>query len=237
MTRTSILALFAATGVAFSAPAFAFDPPKGEAPATDKEHKDHDHKDHDHKDHDHKHDKAPETAKIGEPAPAFTLTDTDGKTVNLSDFKGKVVVLEWFNPECPFIVKHHAKNTTFNDLYTQYNTKNVVFLAINSSAEGKQGYGKKLNQEKKTAYKMQYPILLDEDGKVGRAYAAKTTPHCFIIDTEGKLAYGGAIDNDTSPDKAGSKNYVKNALDEILAGKPVSESSTRPYGCSVKYGK
>lgn len=176
-------------------------------------------------------------AKVGDTAPAFELKDTDGNAVKLADFKGKVVVLEWFNPECPFIVKHHKVNTTFNTLHQEYNTKNVVFLAINSSSEGKQGHGKDLNKKMKTDYKMEYPILIDESGEVGHMYGAKTTPHCFVIDTTGKIVYAGAIDNDTSPTKAGDKNYVKMALDEVLAGKAVSTSETKPYGCSVKYAK
>lgn len=173
--------------------------------------------------------------KIGDTAPAFTLTDTDGKSVKLDDFKGKIVVLEWFNPECPFIVKHHKLNKTFNDLNSQYSSKGVVFLAINSSAKGKQGYGKELNAKMKSEYGMQYPILLDEDGKVGMQYGAKNTPQVFIIDASGKLAYMGAIDNNPSAEKAGDKNYAKMALDEMLAGKKVTEAETKAYGCSVKY--
>jgi peroxiredoxin len=184
-----------------------------------------------------KKDKAPAGATVGSEAPAFTLTDTDGKSHNLSDFKGKIVVIEWFNPECPFIVKHHKVNPTFNNLFSEYNSKGVVFLAINSSAKGKQGNGKDLNAKMKTDYKMEYPILMDEDGKVGMAYGAKTTPHVFIIGTDGKIAYNGAIDNNTDVKKAGDKNYAKMALDEMLAGKPVTTAETKPYGCSVKYAK
>src|SRR5262249_3579626 len=152
-----------------------------------------DKKDADKKKDDHKTDS--KGAKVGDVAPAFSLTDTDGKTVTLDQYKGKVVVLEWFNPECPIIVMHHKDNHTFNELYEQYNTKGVVFLAINSSAQGKEGYGKELNVKKKTEYKMQYPILLDESGATGKAYDAKTTPHCFVIGADGKIAYNGAIDN------------------------------------------
>lgn len=183
---------------------------------------------------DKKDDKAM-TAKIGEAAPAFTLTDLDGKTVNLADHKGKIVVLEWFNPECPFVVKHHKVNTTFKTLHEQYSSKNVVFLAINSSADGKQGNGVKLNKEKAAEYKIAYPILVDADGKVGKMYGAKTTPHVYVIDTEGKLAYQGAIDNNNDRTKAGDVNYVKDALEALLANKKVEKSQTTPYGCSVKY--
>lgn len=175
------------------------------------------------------------TAKIGETAPAFTLNDVDGKAVNLADYKGKIVVLEWFNPECPFILKHHKVNTTFNTLHEQYSSKNVVFLAINSSAEGKQGYGAKLNKEKAAEFKMAYPILMDSDGKVGKMYGAKTTPHVFVIGTDGKLAYEGAIDNDKNITKPGNVSYVKEALDAIIAGKKVEKTQTEPYGCGVKY--
>lgn len=184
---------------------------------------------------DHKNDAKP--GAVGSTAPAFTLTDTDGKSHALADLKGKIVVIEWFNPECPFIVKHHKVNTTFNNLFSEYNSKGVVFLAINSSAKGKQGNGKDLNAKMKTEYKMEYPILIDEDGAVGTAYGAKTTPHVFIIGTDGKIAYNGAIDNSTDVKKAGDKNYAKMALDEMLAGKPVSTTETKPYGCSVKYAK
>lgn len=184
--------------------------------------------------------KAEGAVKIGEPAPAFTLTDTDGKTVNLADYAGKMVVLEWYNPECPFIVKHHSEskgNMTFNKLHAEYASKGVTFLAINSGAKGKQGNGKELNIQKKAEYKLPYAVLLDEDGKVGNLYGAKTTPHVFIIGKDGKLAYKGAIDNNDDPEKGGDKNYAKLALDEMIAGKAVSTSETKPYGCSVKYGK
>ena len=150
-----------------------------------------------------------EAVKVGDTAPGFTLTDTAGKTVNLSDFNGKVVVLEWFNPECPFIVKHHSEskgNMTFNKLYDEFNSKGVVFLAINSSAKGNQGYGKELNVAKKTEFKMQFPILFDEDGKVGKAYGSKNTPACFIVGKDGKIVYKGAIDNNENIEKAGDKN-------------------------------
>jgi peroxiredoxin len=238
MTKTTILSMLAAAGVAFGGASLSLAQPAGtkEAPKTaqpDKSHKDADKGD---KKHEDKADKKAE-AKIGEMAPDFTLTDTDGKTVKLSDFKGKTVVLEWFNPECPFVLKHHQKFHTFNDLYTQYNSKNVQFLAINSSAAGMQGAGKDMNKTKKEEFKMQYPVLLDEAGTVGHMYGSKNTPTCFVIDKDGKLVYRGAIDNNDSPDKAGDKNYVKMALDEVLAGKTVTESSTKAYGCGVKYAK
>lgn len=208
-------------------------------PATPPAQKDNDHKDHDHKDGDHDHAKKPakkaETAKVGESAPEFKLTDTAGKNISLADYKGKVVVLEWFNADCPFIVKHHKNSSTFNDLYTKYTAKGVVFLAVCSSAEGKQGAGVDRNAKAKTEYKMEFPILMDTDGKVGKLYGAKTTPHCFVIGKDGKLLYNGAIDDDKTTDASGKTNYVAKALDETLAGKPVTTAETKPYGCGVKY--
>ncbi|MBS0196569.1 MAG: thioredoxin family protein [Planctomycetes bacterium] len=216
--------------------AFAQDKPAQPAqtqPATDAKHEKKQDKNAKHSD---KHaEKKAETAKVGESAPEFKLKDTDGKDVNLADYKGKVVVLEWFNPDCPFIIKHHQKNNTFNDLYTKYNAKGVVFLAINSGAEGKQGAGAERSAKAKTEYKMQYPILMDGNGKVGQMYGAKTTPHCFVIGKDGKLLYQGAIDDDKSPETPGKTNYVAKALDEILAGSTVSTPETKSYGCPVKY--
>lgn len=227
MSKTKLLSLIAVAGVALSSVALtstAAEPPKD---GDKMEHKDKPAKGD---------DKSAAKVEIGAKAPEFTLTDTDGKTVRLADYKDKIVVLEWFNGGCPFIVKHHKKNTTFNDLYGEFNPKGVVFLAICSSAQGKEGHGLEFNKNKKAEFKLPYPILLDESGEVGRMYGAKTTPHCFIINKDGTLAYNGAIDNDRSADKAGDKNYVKNALNQLLRGETVTESKTNPYGCSVKYG-
>lgn len=178
-------------------------------------------------------------AAPGSIAPDFTLTDLDGKKVKLSDLVKtpgtKAVVLEWFNPECPFVVKHHKLNPTFSTLQKEFASKGVIFVAINSSATGKQGYGKDKNIAARKDFKMEYNVLLDESGEVGKLYDAKTTPHMFIITPDSKIAYNGAIDNNRSADKPGDVNYVSKALKEILAGKPVSEAQTRPYGCSVKY--
>ncbi|MBL8999731.1 MAG: thioredoxin family protein [Phycisphaerae bacterium] len=237
MTNILFRSLFAGVvSLSLCGGAYAQSTPTTPPPAKD-DHKDHDHSDHDHKDHKHdkKDKKKAETAKIGESAPEFALKDTAGKTVSLADFKGKIVVLEWFNADCPFIVKHHKNATTFNDLHTKYNGKGVVFLAICSSAEGNQGSGVERNAKAKTDFKMEYPILMDADGKVGKTYGAKTTPHCFVIAADGKLVYNGAIDDDKSTDPAGKTNYVAKAIDELLAGKPVSTPTTKPYGCSVKY--
>jgi hypothetical protein len=175
----------------------------------------------------------------GAAAPDFTLTDTSGTSHNLSDFKGKVVVLEWVNHGCPFVVKHYSPGN-MQGLQADYTSKGVVWLSICSSAEGKQGYytaegWQKLNAEKggkATA------ILLDPEGTVGKLYGAKTTPHMYVINAEGTLVYQGAIDDKPSTDSddiPGAKNYVKAALDEVLAGKPVTTGQTKPYGCGVKY--
>jgi len=175
----------------------------------------------------------------GAAAPDFTLTDTSRTSHNLSDFKGKVVVLEWVNHGCPFVVKHYSPGN-MQGLQADYTSKGVVWLSICSSAEGKQGYytaegWQKLNAEKggkATA------ILLDPEGTVGKLYGAKTTPHMYVINAEGTLVYQGAIDDKPSTDSddiPGAKNYVKAALDEVLAGKPVTMGQTKPYGCGVKY--
>jgi len=175
---------------------------------------------------------------IGQKAPDFTLTDTDGKKHTLSEYAkaGKIVVLEWFNPDCPFIKKHHTKATTMIDLAAEQQKKDVVWLAINSGAPGKQGAGLERNKQAKTEYKMTFPILMDESGTVGRLYGAKTTPHMFVIAKDGTLIYKGAIDDDKSPDKVGATLYVRTAVDRYAAGEKVDPSETTSYGCSVKYG-
>jgi peroxiredoxin len=177
--------------------------------------------------------------KIGEPAPAFTATDSNGKTHNLSDFKGKIVVLEWTNAECPYVVKHYdSKN--MQGLQEKYTGQDVVWLSINSSAEGKQGHVTAEAANALIAEKGAKPTayIIDADGTIGKAYDAKTTPHIFVIDKDGVLAYAGAIDDNDSAkaeDAATAKNYVAAALDALLAGTPVETAQTKPYGCSVKY--
>jgi peroxiredoxin len=173
---------------------------------------------------------------IGQDAPAIELKDTEGKTVKLADFKGKIVVLEWFNPECPYILKHHTKNTTMVDTYNKFKDKGVVWLAINSGAAGKEGAGQAASEKAKKDWKLPFPVLIDESGKVGKSYGAKNTPAMFVIDANGKLAYMGAIDNDDSPSKLGSTNYVAQAVSQLLAKETVSTQVTKPYGCGVKYG-
>lgn len=178
-------------------------------------------------------------ATVGQPAPAFAATDTNGKAVSLADFKGKHVVLEWVNPGCPFVVKHYS-SANMQGTQKEATAKGVVWLAVSSTAPDASDYRKpadlaKWMQEQKAAATA---TLMDDDGKVGKAYGARTTPHMYIIDPAGKLVYAGGIDNKPSAnvaDIATATNHVKAALAETLAGKPVSVASTRPYGCSVKY--
>lgn len=181
----------------------------------------------------------PKTATIGKAAPDFTLQDAEGKTHKLSDYtaQGKTVVLEWFNPKCPFVVRHHETKSTFKDLYNDYKDKDVVFLAINSSNRDSGVYGYDAEYAKK--WDIKYPILIDESGEVGRNYGAKTTPHMYVIDTNGDLRYMGAIDNDQRGNLSADEyvNYVAQALDQVLAGESVSTAETQSYGCSVKYRK
>lgn len=177
--------------------------------------------------------------KVGEPAPAFTAIDSNGKQVSLAQFKGKYVVLEWHNQGCPFVVKHYGSGN-LPKLQKEWTAKQVVWLAIISSAPGKQGFvdGKGANQDMQEHNATPTATLLDPKGEVGRLYGAKTTPHMFIINPQGQLIYNGAIDDKSSADAAdipGAKNYVAQALTEALAGKPVSQPTTPPYGCSVKY--
>jgi len=176
-------------------------------------------------------------AAAGIPAPDFALKDTEGKEFRLADYvaAGNVVVLEWFNPDCPFVRKHHEKNKTMATLSAAYRDRNVVWLAVNSGAPGKQGNGVDRNRRAREDYGISYPVLLDEDGTVGRAYGAKATPHMFVID-DGRIVYAGAIDDNPTPGTLGETNYVRKALDAVLAGEPVEVTESKPYGCSVKYG-
>jgi peroxiredoxin len=176
---------------------------------------------------------------VGSAAPDFSLADAKGKTHSLADYKGKYVVLEWFNPECPFVKKHYGGNNMQN-LQKEFTDKGVVWLTIDSSAPGTEGYLTPEQAEKIiSSWKIHHTgLLLDPEGKVGRAYGAKNTPNMVVINPEGKIAYQGAIDSKATPNPAdipSSTNYVKAALDESLAGKPVSNPQTKPYGCSVKY--
>ena len=178
-------------------------------------------------------------AKLNESAPEFKLTDSDGSEHSLSDFKGKIVVLEWINYDCPFVKKHYdSKN--MQSLQKKYIERHIIWLAICSSNKGKQGnfsveeINKRTSERgaKFTAY------LIDEDGTVGKMYGAKTTPHMYVIDKSGMLVYAGGIDDKASADVddiEAAKNYVSSALDELLGGSKVSVQSSTPYGCSVKY--
>jgi peroxiredoxin len=170
-------------------------------------------------------------AKIGQTAPQFTLQDQNGKTVSLSDYAGKIVVLEWTNPECP-VVQRHYRAKTMTTLQKQYAPQGVIWLAINSTHDAS-------NSEDLAwagAQAIAYPVLNDVTGVTGHAYNAKSTPGMYVIDKTGKLVYSGAIDNDPTGDKtSGRVNYVAKALDEVLADKPVSIPQTRSYGCAVHY--
>ncbi len=178
-------------------------------------------------------------AVVGQAAPAFTLPDANGTTQSLAAFKGKWVVLEWVNPECPFVGKHYGSGN-MQKLQKTYTAKGVVWLSIDSSAPGRQGYMDAARAAVFVTQRSASPtaFLLDPQGTVGRAYGAKTTPHMFIVSPEGKLVYNGAIDDKPSTDTAdiaGARNHVQAALDEAMAGRPVSTASSQPYGCAVKY--
>ena len=178
-------------------------------------------------------------AKVGEPAPDFTGTDSHGKTVRLADLKGKFVVLEWHNQGCPFVVKHYDSGN-MQRLQKQLTEQGVVWLTVISSAPGKQGYVTGEQEKKYLEEKHAAPtnVLFDPQGTLGQLYGAKTTPHMFIIDDKGVLVYAGAIDDKSGTSQseiATANNYVLAAFTEARAGKPVTTSSTAPYGCSVKY--
>ncbi|MCB0320048.1 MAG: thioredoxin family protein [Bdellovibrionales bacterium] len=177
--------------------------------------------------------------KVGSPAPMFTAKDSNGRVHKLQDYSGKPVVLEWTNHDCPFVRKHYdTKN--MQTLQKRYTEQGVIWLTINSSALGRQGHvtpeeANRLLSEEGSA---QTAYLLDDSGEIGRLYDAKTTPHMFVINKDGQLAYAGAIDDNSSSRHStveGAVNYVAMALDALLAEKPVATASTQSYGCSVKY--
>jgi peroxiredoxin len=175
-------------------------------------------------------------AKIGETAPAFSLTDINGKNVSLADYKGKTVVLEWFNPGCPFVVRAHGDKGSLETLAAEQSKEEVAWLAINSGASGKQGHGAEVNKAAVEKWNLQHPVLLDEDGTVGKAYGATTTPHMYVVDAKGVLVYAGAIDNNPSGQEVPKvRNYVSQALAQMKADEPIKPPQTKPYGCSVKY--
>lgn len=179
------------------------------------------------------------SASVGQPAPDFTLPAADGSTVKLSDFKGKRVVLEWFNPECPFVKAAHGEGP-LKDLAARTTPTGVVWLAINSGAPGKQGHGADVNKKAAADWKLAHPILLDETGAVGHAYGASNTPHMYIVDERGVLVYRGALDNAPmgDPNPAPSRvAHFEDALAALAGGKPVVNPDNKAWGCSVKYAK
>jgi peroxiredoxin len=177
--------------------------------------------------------------QVGKTAPNFSLPDTNGKTHSLADLKGKYVVLEWYQPDCPFVRKHY-RSGNMQSLQKEYTAKGVTWLSIDSSAPGEEGNypASKLNEISTQDSAARTALLLDPSGEVGRLYGAKTTPDMYVIDPSGILVYKGAIDNKRSTDLADVKtatNYVKVALEAVMAGKTVATTATQPYGCSVKY--
>ncbi|HQZ05389.1 MAG TPA: thioredoxin family protein [Burkholderiaceae bacterium] len=176
---------------------------------------------------------------VGQPAPAFSLTDTAGKTVQLADFRGRHVVLEWVNPGCPYVRKHYS-SANMQGTQRDVTAQGVVWLAINSTENASTDYlapaqmGRWMQSQQATATH----TLMDEDGTVGKAYGARTTPHMYIVDPAGKLIYAGGIDSVPSSrvdDIKTAVNYVKQGVREALAGQPIRAATTRPYGCSIKY--
>ncbi len=179
------------------------------------------------------------TPSVGQPAPAFSLTDTAGKTVQLADFRGRHVVLEWVNPGCPYVRKHYS-SANMQGTQKDVTAQGVVWLAINSTENASTDYlapaqmGRWMQSQQATATH----TLMDEDGTVGKAYGARTTPHMYIVDPAGKLIYAGGIDSVPSSrvdDIKTAVNYVKQGVREALAGQPIRAATTRPYGCSIKY--
>ena len=179
------------------------------------------------------------TAQVGQPAPDFTLTDLDGKEHKLSQYRGKTVVLEWFNPQCPFVKFAHSEGPLVDMASTQ-TEKGIVWLAINSGGPGRQGHGEQANRDGASTFKMTHPILIDEDGAIGHTYGAEKTPHMYVIDEKGTLVYRGSIDNAPfgEVDGGGDKvNFVDAALTSLAAGEPIATADRPAYGCTVKYAK
>lgn len=172
--------------------------------------------------------------EVGKPAPDFTLTTVDGKTVRLADLKGKVVVLEWFNPTCPYSGVKFYQTGKMQDTQRKAAELGATWIAVSTGRANSADNLAKLA----VSWKIPATLAVDPDGTVGRAYAAKTTPHCFVINAEGVLVYKGAIDNNPSAktaEPANLRNHVLAALEELKAGKPVSQPTSKPYGCGVKY--
>ena len=177
--------------------------------------------------------------EVGDAAPDFTLRDLDGAPVHLADLKGRIVVLEWFNPGCPFVKASHTKGSLV-DAAARATREGVVWLAINSAAPGKQGAGVEVNKAARTEWRLAHPILLDESGAVGKAYGATNTPHLMVIDQDGLLVYRGAVDNSPDGERGAPEGgrlveYAAVAVEDLRAGKPIRVAQTKAYGCGVKY--
>lgn len=184
--------------------------------------------------------KLAEKAALGAKVPDFDLLGVDGKRVKLSAYQGKVTVLEWFNPDCPFIRWAHGEGP-LKDMAARYHRLGVAWLTINSSGPGKQGHGMERNLRARDEYGLLQPLLLDEDGEVGRLFGATHTPHVFVINREGVLVYAGGVDNLpfgelARPGEAPSR-YLDAALSSVLLGQPVARASTPAWGCTVKYAR
>jgi len=177
-------------------------------------------------------------AAVGQPAPAFSLAATDGATHSLAQYAGKTVVLEWYNPDCPFVKYAHGPGGPLTAQPTKVTGSGVVWLAINSGAPGKQGADPARNVQSRTEYGITYPVLLDPTGTAGQAYGATNTPQMYVIDAKGTLVYAGALDNAPLGTLEGpaAVNYVDAALADVAAGRPVATPTKKAYGCSVKYG-
>ena len=176
--------------------------------------------------------------EIGAEAPGFSLPNLSGETVTLADQRGKVVVLEWFNPGCPFVKQAHESGGALEKMAAAWTDKEVVWFAINSGSPGKQGTGVETNKAAQKKWSMKHPILLDESGAVGRSYGAKTTPQMVVIDSEGRQVYNGALDNAPFGKTKGEplSPITENVLKAVTEGKASPQGRSKPYGCSVKYG-
>lgn len=181
--------------------------------------------------------KAGKGAQVGQPAPEFTLKDQNGKEVSLSDYKGKIVVLEWFNDVCPYVVKFYPESKgKMNEFARAAQEKDVVWLAINSTRSSTSEHNAKVAKD----WHIDRPLLDDATTEVAKQYGATNTPHMYVIDTEGKIAYKGAIDDKPTPEVSsleGATNYVMKAIEELQSGSKVSTPETKAYGCGVKYAK
>ena len=181
-----------------------------------------------------------ETTPAAEQAgsPDFRLSDLDGNELRLADLRGSIVVLEWFNPDCPFVAHAHSRRGPLRRMAAGWKARGVVWLAINSGAPGKQGTGREHNREMAANFGIRHPVLLDETGEVGRLYGAERTPHLVVIDARGSIAYAGAIDNAPRGNVRGGgerEAYVEAALEALTAGEAVDRPATASYGCTIKY--